>query len=240
MKERGILFKPDMIKASMGGWKKQTRRIVKNQPVYYYGYYGYEYDGKKYADEKDLKIDILKKAKYKVGDLLYIKETHCKFEVTGSMLEPTKVICKYKIDGEDLPEKDVYGKKLKWKSPMFMPKILARTWLKITGVRVEQVMDITMHDAIAEGIESTRDGWYKDYLVEGQWTANPVCSFWTLWDSINKKPKPRKVDGEIGYYMSYPCIEDPKQPDSYRGKLVIIYPNPWVYVYEFAGVKHAL
>jgi hypothetical protein len=230
MKEHGILFKPSMIKAVQELRKTQTRRIMKHQP-----------DDKGYLQHKDGHMihrqDLHLCAKYQLGDLLYIKEAIAKvLDYCDDQCKHRKKTC-YKMDYENGELTcDIIGKPVKWKSPLFMFKRYARTWLKVKSVRVEKIKDITTEDATAEGIEIMGKG-YRDYLCKNHYTPNPIRSFWTLWDSINAKPKPHKVDGVIGYYTSYPWEEDIKQGDACRGKPLIQYPNPWVYVYEFEIVK---
>lgn len=79
-----------------------------------------------------------------------------------------------------------------WQRARFMPKALARIFLKVTAVRAECLQDITEQDAIAEGIESFHpvpgDGApitsYKDYIMGDFALRRPVASFASLWESI--------------------------------------------------------
>lgn len=62
-----------------------------------------------------------------------------------------------------------------------MPRWASRIILKVTGVRVEQVQDISEEDTIAEGItdEQAVECWYDGPQFG--------FAFSVLWDSINAK-----------------------------------------------------
>ena len=68
---------------------------------------------------------------------------------------------------------------------IFLPKVYARTFVEVTGVRVERVQDISDDDAFAEGVLPNWTGPRTGYTV-----GNPAPSgaaFADLWDSINGK-----------------------------------------------------
>lgn len=96
----------------------------------------------------------------------------------------------------------------RWRPSIFMPKIYARIFLKITNVRVERLQDISEEDAIAEGVK-VREGnpmFYRVGEFSSVFSAREV--FIHLWNSINKK-EPTKQWGA----------------------------NPYVFVYEFERVE---
>jgi hypothetical protein len=86
-----------------------------------------------------------------------------------------------------------------------MPKSACRTFLKIKGIKVERLNDISPGDACDEGVEYWNVDWgeleggeliadYKNYTWKDDERypdynfptfANPVDSFRTLWQSIN-------------------------------------------------------
>ena len=72
-----------------------------------------------------------------------------------------------------------------------MPKLAARIWLEVLDVRVERVQDISMHDAIKEGIRPKHMEFkaVKDceVLEPAPMTVAPIELFAELWDSINAK-----------------------------------------------------
>lgn len=165
-----ILFKPEMIKAILSGNKTMTRRIIKDmkfnellQPVY---------------------------DKYKVGDVLYVKESYSETVCNGIIYKADN----YKISRDNLAFS-------KWKSALFMPKYAARIFLRVTDVRIEKLQDISKVDAIAEGIAQVDDRpiLYNNYLCKKKGAKcfcekdiektygfiNPVKSYYSLWEKIN-------------------------------------------------------
>lgn len=44
------------------------------------------------------------------------------------------------------------GDKIKWRPSIHMPKDAARIWLKVTGVTVERLQDMTLDDFLSEGV----------------------------------------------------------------------------------------
>lgn len=77
----------------------------------------------------------------------------------------------------------------RWRPGMFMPKEIARVWLRVVAIRAERLMDITRDDAIAEGLQRLvtvegrlAKGWRG--TPELRWRAEPVEAYLDLWDSI--------------------------------------------------------
>jgi hypothetical protein len=155
MNIKPILFSTPMVQSILEGRKTMTRRIIKPQPL--------NFDVKKIIDWDDV---IYSLPKYKVGDILWLRETWgvatrphpIKGWVDGFEY---KADCKY-IDEENdlLPIYECEGfdfekyQSGKWKPSLFMPKEACRLFLKITNVKVERLQDISEKDAKAEGVES--------------------------------------------------------------------------------------
>ena len=115
-------------------------------------------------------------APYQVGDILYVRETF--FEYLGKYY--------YKADEKHLVLSARLGNKefFKWHPSIHMPKEAARLFLRVTGVRVERLQDISDEDAEKEGCEdytSTALGfpWVWDGTIPKKdldrygWNANP-------------------------------------------------------------------
>jgi hypothetical protein len=153
-KYKPILFQTDMVQAILLGRKIQTRRIVK---------------------------DPLQKPKYKVGDVIWVRETFVE-DIEGNYLYKADV----GIDGWSIDSK--------WKPSIFMPKPAARIFLEVTEVRTEPLKDITEEDSKAEGVDFVQQAGfelpsaYKNYMdnsVRNFTVKTAKESFETLWLSIN-------------------------------------------------------
>ena len=191
MKQTGILFTPDNIRAIREGRKTQTRRVITPQPSKTVTSAGC-LNGREWhwmsGDPRDCDTWVLegdgwfKCLQGIPGDRLYIKEGIIRHASIPQLVG-------YYMDGCRVTES--------WEkrsTAMFMPKWAARTWLELADVRVERLQDISEEDAIAEGIERTNDpdGW-KDYRPSYfcNWKPEyPIQSYRTLWESINAKKHP--------------------------------------------------
>lgn len=183
MKEHPILYSTPMIQAKLAGRKTQTRRIIKVQPGEQLNPCG---SSKWYwsTDPSDLKIPYVKCPYGQIGDLIWARETWAYAEDEfGNHSSTTNGDCfgkfLYKANGDDN-----HGR---WKPSIHMPKEASRIWERITDIRVERLQDISEKDAIAEGVESFKEGnqtLYKHYV------SDDVCysakdSYASLWESIN-------------------------------------------------------
>jgi len=212
MKERPILFNTENVKAILEGRKTQTRRVIKPQPEIWRGkeiYFSYPGHYKLLNTEEH----ISHYCKYgKRGDRLWARETWYYDDSLGRVFYKANQNEEGIIFRND-PDFGLQPYKIeKWKPSIFMPKKFSRITLEIVDLRVEQLQNISELDAHLEGIERSADSsgytWYKNYLDEypSNFKQNPIKSFKSLWDSINKKR---------GYSW-----------DS----------NPWVYVIEFKKI----
>lgn len=160
---RPILFSTPMVQAILKGRKTQTRRIIKPQPLRQLFDVNMGYWSEEPADLKQPYI----KSKYKVGDIMWVRET---FAIKKPIdAEQDWESFGYKSDGYELMPDE------KWKPSIFMPKEACRIFLEVKHVRVERLMDISEDDAIREGI------------ANGAYAVSPVSSFRKLWQSINGK-----------------------------------------------------
>lgn len=210
-KMKPILFNTPMVNTINEGRKTMTRREFKDQPIP-----AHAHDGFKFLHVPKLgALDdfITDKAPYKIGDILYVREEHkvtLAYNLNGGV---SIIFCEY-TDGtlkewlpRELPtdtlERLMKRKTLgKWQRGRFLPKALARTFLRVTAVKAERLQDISEADAIAEGVENMTahlegvDPCYFKYDVTkeeanapgGHWAhvANDaVDSFCSLWKSIN-------------------------------------------------------
>jgi predicted RNA-binding Zn-ribbon protein involved in translation (DUF1610 family) len=122
------------------------------------------------------------------GDYLYVRET---FTIMRDMETGNKDIfyAANKLDHDTvsttyLCDDDGFdtGKPFPWKPSIHMPKEAARIFLKITGVRAEQLQDMNYFDYLKEGLP------YKQFENDLQ------ADFIKLWDSTIKKQDFEKYD----------------------------------------------
>lgn len=182
MKERPILFNAEMVKAILSGRKTQTRRMVKF-PLRDVNM-GCELAGNELAGE-------VKAGDYsncplgKPGDQLWVRETWSDVNNAGC---PSVA---YRADGEvrDLGEEDgeeadpnlekywfatwypdlINGTEGRWRPSIHMPRWASRINLLISGVRVERLDDISLHDARCEGIVDHHNVGQEKYLFSRLW-----------------------------------------------------------------------
>lgn len=212
MQIKPILFSTPMVQAILEGRKKQTRRVVKLKTANIYsaiigGYDNIPFMGrfwKKREPNNPLIEDV--KIPYNVGDIMWVRET---WQITD-FLHPSDenygYIYKASENGSEWAASD---ENWKWKPSIFMPREACRLFLKVTGVRVERLQDISEEDAKAEGINkqffidrgiSTPES-MEEFAARGFYKRG----FTILWQSIN---------GEKSWNE-----------------------NPWVWVYDFEKVE---
>ncbi|UKY38181.1 hypothetical protein [Pantoea dispersa] len=230
MKERGMIFNAEMVLAVLDDSKTQTRRIMTVQPDSpNFGLLRIT-DSTKSADigkyhwaESNATGTHARSPLFScpfgaVGDRLWVRET---FRVHSRATDVATLV--YKASEQQSWTQQTHRVPIemcnkpavvdKWTPSIHMPRWASRITLEITGVRVEQLNDISEEDAAAEGVGSAV--WFAGKGVpEEHWTslgelgaqkAYHLNSFATLWESI---------------YGA----------DSWQG-------NPWVWVIEFKRVE---
>ncbi|MDD9638910.1 hypothetical protein [Klebsiella michiganensis] len=205
MKERGMIFNGEMVRAILDGRKTQTRRPVRF-PVLDKNL-GCELAGNELAGELSAG-NYLNSAFGKPGDRIWVRET---WGVVSHELDedgrirpwtpdrPATAINEmpfgngyysghaiYAADGDfTWGDDDGYedGRSC-WKPSIHMPRAASRILLEITDVRVERLNAISQEDAQAEGMELT--GWRPTYSDpdSGGEVMTPYDNFAELWSSI--------------------------------------------------------
>ena len=186
-----IIFSTPMVQAILDGKKTQTRRVVKIN--------GYPIT----SPEESLELTkegLIYHSSYSMsgyykplcqpGDILWVRETWA--TVSCGIIEYKATYIDPYTGSTDI---DFIGKKITWRSPMFMPREEARIFLKVTNVKVERLQDISVQDAKNEGIRVHANG-CVDGLAFGCYNGDdcvynrckrPIEYFHELWDSINAK-----------------------------------------------------
>lgn len=211
-KERPILFSAPMVRAILDGKKTQTRRVVKykhpatimedesGKPWPHFDCYVYGTDD-----------PVKAKCPYgQVGDVLWVRECFYQFghwePVPGVKTKTGRMKWKFIADSNQILDADnppeSYRKGRHHKDPetkawhkrlgRFMPRWASRIDLKITGVRVEHLQEISHDDANTEGVQVWIDSFKSSgsYHQNGQLQAYPVTAFARMWDEINGSTHP--------------------------------------------------
>jgi hypothetical protein len=210
MKERPILFRPEMVKTILDGRKTQTRRIIRH-PEYFGCLTGDCPHEKQIECTTAITVWAATECPYGTEmDKLWVREEHFQFghwEPKSLLTKSGRMKWRFVPDHDkvlfDAPndfrrgrhDKDPYTSDWHKRLARFMPKKFSRITLEITGVRVERLQDISEEDAEAEGTKYPAGGPTSCYCMGYSW----------LWESINGKGSWDK--------------------------------NPWVWVIEFKRIK---
>lgn len=159
MKIRPILFNTEMVRAILEGRKTCTRRLVKFLPGENPQWTGYIKDGLMLYNGTN--EPCCRKPPYKIGDVLYVRETWQKAWLVDDFDQVVDGTEKYYyaagpetpcFDFWVDPETGEHKERMPWRPSIHMPKEAARIWLKVTDVRVERIQEITDDGCIAEGV----------------------------------------------------------------------------------------
>lgn len=213
MKERGMIFNGEMVRAILDGRKTQTRRPIKWKQTRFTEI-GEREDGSKWPWSEDAEhtCDFWHPCPFgAVGDRIWVRETwgvvsHA-FSDDGLMIDwvpdrPSTAIHEmpfgngyysgyaiYAADGDFAwGDDDGYedGRSC-WKPSIHMPRAASRILLEITDVRVERLNAISEEDATAEGVPpagSLLPDYPGTFLTPKGDFATAKVAFQRLWESI--------------------------------------------------------
>ncbi len=226
-KERGLLCKGEMVRAILDNRKTQTRRLCPvpvrslphtrtvgdldiNHPM------GWRWKNTFASDQAGGAIEVLRAVSpFRVGQRLWIKETFycdhcfvgdhkatCNACVRCSHTDEDRIaswrkLLYYRADGEP----DFDGERVRWTSPLLMPRWASRITLEITNVRVEPLQDISVADIESEGLPP--GDWYR---VAG----GPEKWFESLWDNINDDKAPWRSNPMV-YVVEFQKVDTASQ-----------------------------
>lgn len=165
MKERGMIFNAEMVRAIIDGRKTMTRRIMKVQPE------NSELGLSRIIDSSVAKevgmyfwsqadaCGVKRRSKPfpcpfgAVGDRIWVRETFSGHYLDDAQIHDIKDgrdkatdLCEYRADYPD-----GYQASDGWTPSIHMPRWASRITLEITGVRVERLQNISDEDVDAEG-----------------------------------------------------------------------------------------
>ncbi|EHT8836795.1 hypothetical protein VQX66_003630 [Salmonella enterica] len=193
VKERGMIFNAEMVRAILDGRKTQTRRPIKWKQTRFTEMAERD-DGSlwPWAEDCERGGDIWFACPYgEIGDRILVRETFrvhsratdvatlvYRASVRNSWTEQTHRVPVAVCNKPATPEK--------WTPSIHMPRWASRITLEITDVRVERLRDLSEEDAKSEGIIPSaggvlpgweyrinfRDLWMDIYGTDN-WEANP-------------------------------------------------------------------
>lgn len=201
MKEHGILFTGEMVRAILDGRKTLTSRLFRTQPTQLS-----DLDSLRRQKRGDLfvapdKFPTTREVKWvfcyaedvgtthcmgakefaqhhspygQPGDVLIGRETWAHVPLRSGQMGVV-----YRADGEDPDEQIEEGWNFmgKWKSGMIMPWAFSRLRLRVEKVWPSRLQDMTEEMAVHEGIE----------IVRPEFKSNAVFAYAALWHRINPK-----------------------------------------------------
>ncbi|HBW5551762.1 TPA: hypothetical protein MNP25_002853 [Klebsiella pneumoniae] len=203
MKERGMIFNGEMVRAILDGRKTQTRRPIKWKQTRFTEI-GEREDGSKWPWSEDAEhaCDFWHPCPFgAVGDRIWVRETwqaiHDYCDENGHVDERryARSIPRHRGNYWHPVYEEAWGnesredREFPWRPSIHMPRWASRILLEITDVRVERLRSMSQDDARAEGVIAAsgpmeaglafRELWDSIYGEES-WKANPwvwVISF---------------------------------------------------------------
>ncbi len=183
MRELPIPFQTEMSRAVIALNKTETRRtrnlkeIHKDPDAWHFVHLSVDHNGKLFAHFQRGDLFMAIPCPYgQPGDVLWVREKFA--PPTPAQKEDAYM---YASDCRPSIEKKIKGI---WKPSIHMPKAAARIWLQVEEIRVERLKDITEASAIAEGIEISKNGLWRNYIRPDVPRLSAVDSYMTLIGSI--------------------------------------------------------
>lgn len=210
MKETGILFKPEMVRAILDGQKTQTRRVVKHIPILGDSLRWCAAAQKQEPGWVKIVGDYRRFCHYGTpGSRLWVRETWAMphgFYLAPASLNLMKEKGKIPVyRATDNPNS------YSWRPSIHMPRWACRLVLEVTDVRVERVQDITEDDAKSEGVTIHLDAVVAGFVAE----ESPArMEFWSLWNSIHQKDGFNWDANPWVWVITFKILEDNKKGQS--------------------------
>ncbi len=214
MKERGILFKTEMVTAIIKRRKTLTSRLMKDPE-----YYGCTTGDCPHSFQTECDAVMAAECPYgQPGDRLWVRET---FKLWDHSVDCVEV--EYRDGGQQYVEmehrqkraiKKLHSRKRNgqkpWRPGIHMFRWASRINLEVAKVWASRLQDMTEEMAENEGVTPMGD------FASCMSRDLHLFEYQKLWDSINGKPRRVKVDGE--------WVTIPGQPWA---------SNPWVWRVQF-------
>lgn len=181
---KGELFSQQFIPKLIDGTKVRTSRPIKPQPDGNVigafesdplGNFSYQIDNRYLDGWRSAK------PKYQSGDIIYVRETWtcirdietgcCDYFYAANQKDYDTISSTYLCDDDGFDT----GKPFPWKPSIHMPKSIARIFLRVINVRVQNINDMTEQDAIEDGFEVDSGGYTID---EVRFALDKFKQFW--------------------------------------------------------------
>lgn len=207
IRERGIIYRPEMIVAILKGEKTQTRRLINPQPpsveavraiagIDFHLFTDersepkWRVAGPTWAVRELISAEPTWTCPYGItGDRLYVRETwavHERYDLLPGRNLKDGLQVVYKAGGIN----ELGAIRGRWRSARFMPRRFARLLTELTDVRVQQLQQITEGDTHAEGVIdhyacTPPDLSSPDPDDIGVHRCDPLGDMKRTWDKIN-------------------------------------------------------
>lgn len=183
VKERPILFSGEMVRAILSGRKTQTRRVIKPQPEWGGSIPGIQATNSwfwraqkqrgvelsHWPNIDEFSRELAKHCNYgNIGDRLWVREA---FTDAGYITPIYRADC----DG-------LIAENIRWKPSIHMPRRLSRILLEVKEICAEQLQDISVSDADAEGVSISL---IQSLPSHSHSVGDSIALFQALWEHIN-------------------------------------------------------
>jgi hypothetical protein len=222
MKERGMIFNGEMVRAILDGRKTQTRRSIKWKQTRFTEI-GEREDGSKWPWSEDAEhaCDLWHPCPFgAVGDRIWVRETWADAGASAPDLKLYRA--NYPEHVPSIYENVPPAKKIRWTPSIHMPRTASRILLEITDVRVERLNAISEEDAQREGVHT--EVWDQTVVARNYAARDEFFQFWS-------EDMPHYVEMNQLYRSSFRSLWE----SIYGAENWLA--NPWVWVIEFKRVE---
>ncbi|VTP12645.1 hypothetical protein PUATCC27989T_00457 [Phytobacter ursingii] len=191
MKERGMIFNAEMVRAILDGRKTQTRRLVKVDFDISETATTLDWSNALASNHENVTDEDIKQKADSLNGVI-----HPVINASGHMVA---IMCPYGKVGDRIWVRETFGdcgerlvyradiddgancKVKRWTPSIHMPREASRITLEITGVRVERLNYITEEDARSEGTTPEPYAYAPGYEA---YTREYRLGYRKLWESI--------------------------------------------------------
>ncbi|HBQ4073287.1 hypothetical protein ACYJB9_12215 [Klebsiella pneumoniae] len=222
MKERGMIFNGEMVRAILDGRKTQTRRPIKWKQTRFTEI-GEREDGSKWPWSEDAEhaCDFWHPFPFgAVGDRIWVRETWAEAGASAPDLKLYRA--NYPEHVPSIYENVPPAEEIRWTPSIHMPRWASRILLEITGVRAERLNTISEEDAQCEGVHT--EVWDQTVVARNYAARDKFFQFWS-------EDMPHYVEMNQLYRSSFRSLWE----SNYGAQNWLA--NTWVWVIEFKRVE---